>query len=248
LLLAAIIGGGFTCIAALFYRDNPEACGLVADGPLHNKALGSRRAPDAHLKQYTLAEVRRSYSFWIFAGSLSLFGLYITAMSFHAASIFESANVDRAAGYRIFLYAALLSITLRPFVGWLCDRIPLKILLLSMLAGILVSALGLRVLAPGLTFWIVVAGNGLCTATIGTLSTVTWPNFYGRLHLGAISGFNMAITVFASALGPWFFGSCYALFGSYDAAALVVVGLAGLLALLALRADNPQERVPAQSL
>ncbi|MDP6525173.1 MAG: MFS transporter [Kiritimatiellia bacterium] len=239
LWLAAIIGVAFTIVALLFFRDNPEACGLKPDGPLADRALGSRRAKEGERRQYTLVEARRSYGFWVFAVGLALFAFYITGMSFHAASIFEAAGMDRGSGYMIFLYASIVSVTLRPLVGWLCDRIPLKFLLMAMLTGVIISALGMRVLREGLPMWTVVAGNGLCGATLGTLASVTWPNFYGRRHLGAISGFSMAITVFASAIGPWLFSQSKAATGSYAPATTGAAIVAAIFFFLATKANPP---------
>lgn len=241
LWLALGIGGVFTIVALLLYRDDPVPCGLKPDGPLADKAWGSRRKTDADRRPFTLAEAKRTYSFWIFALGLGLFGLYITGMSFHAASIFESAGMDRATGYLIFFYASLVSISLRPFVGWLSDRVPLKYLLMAMLTGIGISAVGLSQLDEGVWMWVVVGGNGLCAATIGTLASVTWPNFYGRSHLGAISGLNMAITVFSSAIGPWLFSSSKEMLGAYGPATLACAAATFLMAVLAIRANNPQD-------
>ena len=150
-------------------------------------------------------------------------------------------RVQLSLAYMIFLYASIVSIVLRPVVGWLCDRIPLKYLLMTQLAGICISALGLRVLHEGLPMWIVIVGNGLTGATLGTMASVTWPNFYGRSNLGAISGFNMAITVFASAIGPWLFSQCQAAPGSYSLAITGTAIAAAVCLLLAFRGDNPQE-------
>jgi len=241
LWLAALIGGAFTLLAILFFRDSPEACGLQADGPLADKPLGSRARADHERKQYTLAQARRTYSFWIFAMGVALFGFYITGMSFHAASIFETAGLERGAGYMIFLYASFVSIVLRPLVGWLCDRVPLKYLLMALMTGLCVSTLGLRILSEGLPLWTVVVGNGLAGATLGSLASVTWPNFYGRLHLGAISGFSMALTVFASAIAPWLFSQCQAATGTYSLAITTTTVVAAICLLLAIRANNPQD-------
>ena len=52
----------------------------------------------------------------------------------------------------------------------------------------------------------------------------------GREHLGAISGLNMSVMVFASAIGPVLFSVGKDVSGGYDAPALVCVG--GLLILL----------------
>jgi hypothetical protein len=87
--------------------------------------------------------------------------------------------------------------------------------------------------------WMVVLGNGLCGATLGTLASVTWPNFYGRRHLGAISGFNMSVTVFASAIGPWLFSQCRGWTNSYAAIMTGTAGLAAMLIILSWRADAP---------
>jgi MFS family permease len=160
-------------------------------------------------------------------------------MSFHAASIFESVGMERNRGYMIFLYASIVSVALRPLVGFLSDRIPLKYLLIALMIGICTSTLGLRVLRDGLPMWLVIAGNGIAGATLGTLASITWPNFFGRQHLGAISGFNMSITVFASAIGPWLFSQCQATTGTYTLALSLTTALAAALVILAAKADDP---------
>ena len=50
------------------------------------------------------------------------------------------------------------------------------------------------------------------------LAAVTWPRYFGRKYLGAISGLSMATFVFASAIGPALFGFSESLFASYDKA------------------------------
>jgi MFS transporter, OFA family, oxalate/formate antiporter len=242
LIMAAVIGLGFTAIVLAFFRDSAEGCGLLPDGPLANKSFGSKPPHHTASRQFTLSEARRTYSFWIFTLALALFGMHMTAMSFHAASFFESGGIDPDAGYLLFLYAALFSLVFRPLVGWLSDRLPLKILLIGMTAGIGIGSFGLSILREGLPVWIVIFGNGLCGSMFGTMSTITWPNFYGRRHLGAISGFSMAVLVFASAVGPWLYSFSRSLLGSYRLATLAVTLCAAGLAVLALRADNPQTR------
>ena len=246
LRLALLVGGAFTVVAILFFRDNPEDCGLRPDGPLADKSWGRPKPPEGGRRQYTLAEARRAYSFWILALGIALFGFFITGMSFHAASIFESVGLERNRGYMIFLYASIVSLTLRPLVGWLSDRIPLKYLLIALMVGMGTSTLGLRVLREGLPMWMVIAGNGIAGATLGTLGSITWPNFFGRQHLGAISGFSMSITVFASAIGPWLFSQCQAITGTYSFALLLTAAMAAALLILATRANDPSTQAEDQ--
>lgn len=237
--MAMVIGLGFALLAILLFRDNPEDCGLIPDGPLHNRKKG-RENGETERRQFTLAEARRTYSFWIFALALSLFGLFVTGLGFHVSSIFKTAGLSRSAGFGIFIPGVVISMSLRPVAGWLSDRIELKWLLGSMLAGIAISGLGVSVLTPGLTKWIIVAGNGISGATFGLLAGVTWPDFFGRKHMGAISGCSMAIMVFASAIGPSVFSISKFLVGSYDVAAMVCLCMAAVLLAATFRADNPQ--------
>ncbi len=239
--MAVVIGLGFSLLAALLFRDSPEDCGFVPDGPLHTRGKDGEKFEEHSLRQYTLAEARRTYSFWVFALGLSLFGFLGTGLSFHVSSIFVSSGLSREAGFAIFIPGVIISMCLRPVAGWLGDRVELKWLLGSMLAGIAITALGVSMLCPGLSRWVIVAGNGLSGATFGLLAGITWPDFFGRKHLGAISGFNMAIMVFASAVGPWVFSKSKSILGSYDGAALLCLLPAIVLLVAARWADNPQE-------
>ncbi len=243
--LAVVIGVGFSLLVALLFRDNPEDCGLVPDGPLHkrkkNDEKNVKQPEKNHLKQFTLAEARRTYSFWVFALGLSLFGFLGTGLSFHISSIFVSSGLSREAGFSIFIPSVIISMCLRPVAGWLSDRIELKWLLCSMLIGIAISGLGVSMLSPGLSKWVIIAGNGLSGAIFGLLVGITWPDFFGRGHIGAISGFNMAVMVFASAVGPWVFSKSKSMMGSYDGAAMFCLLLAAVLLIAAKWADNPQE-------
>jgi hypothetical protein len=73
----------------------------------------------------------------------------------------------------------------------------------------------------------------------GILSNVTWPRFYGRAHLGAISGFVLALTVFGTAVGPYVFSLGRDLVGTYGAPALVCTAIGALLLVGATKAERP---------
>lgn len=65
-------------------------------------------------------------------------------------------------------------------------------------------------------------------------------SFYGRTHLGAITGKVMSFLILASALAPSIFSLCFSTFGSYR-----LMGYLGLiflifLALGSIKANNPQ--------
>jgi len=243
-MAAGVIGLGYAAVALVFWRDNPEECGLVPDGaPAPEEAPAGEDCPTA--RDFTLGEAVRRYPFWIFALGLSLFGLYMTGMAFHVASIFRQVGVGEREAFAIFLPGAVLAVTIRLGGGWLSDRVPLKYLLAGMLAGIGIASVGLLVTDPAGRFWTMVAGNGVCGGFFGLLLQVTWPRFFGRLHLGAVSGMATALTVFASALGPYVFGQVFEVTGSYRLVGWAVLAVAALLAVGSFRADNPQREVLA---
>ena len=67
---------------------------------------------------------------------------------------------------------------------------------------------------------------------------------FGALHLGEISGFNTAITVFASAVGPVAFSLANDFAGSFTTAAYACgVGLVVLL-VLSLVISQPSDQRP----
>lgn len=75
---------------------------------------------------------------------------------------------------------------------------------------------------------------------LGIISAATWPRFYGRTHLGAISGFSTSIVVAGTAVGPHVFSLAHDQFGTYRPALLVCAMVAIILFAASSRADRPQ--------
>jgi MFS transporter, OFA family, oxalate/formate antiporter len=90
-------------------------------------------------------------------------------------------------------------------------------------------------------FWLAVAGFGLSGGMFGCLVTVTWPRFFGLAHLGAISGLNMSIMVFSSAIGPYFFAVVQGWTGSFHSATIACLVMPISIFIAAMFAHNPQE-------
>ena len=73
----------------------------------------------------------------------------------------------------------------------------------------------------------------------GLLLSVTWPRFYGTLHLGAISGLHRSWLVGFSAVGPLAFSLSKAYLENYNAAVGGCLALSVVLGIAAVKADNP---------
>ena len=87
-----------------------------------------------------------------------------------------------------------------------------------------------------------VIGNGIASGGFVSLTGIVFPRFYGREHLGAISGVNMSSMVIGSGLGQLFFGACFHLTQSYGLILIASAIIPTALAVLSLWADNPQRK------
>ena len=239
LILGLIAIFGFSLVTLVFFRDNPEDCGLLPDGIAPEKCEEQEKK-NANIRQYTVSEARRTFPFWVIGLSLALSGLYFTAMSFHVVSIFKQAGMEKETALRIFFFGACISVPMSIFYGYIADRINIKYLLAIFLTGLIINSISVAFLSPDLTYGTLIFGMGLSGGLFGILANVPFPRFYGRQHLGAVNGFIMSMMVFSSAIGPWFFSKTLEYTGNYRYAALTCSALAILLLACSFRIKNPQ--------
>jgi MFS family permease len=227
----------FSAIILIFFRDNPEACGLQPDG---DKTTDNITSTLTNQRQFTIAEVRHHLPYWSFALTLSLSGFYVTAMTFNIVSIFNQAGMNAKTAFAILIPGTIIAVILNIIAGIISDKIKPKYILITMLLGIIAANLSLCWLAPGITVVTLIIGNGIGAGLFGVIGNVTFPRFYGRKHLGAINGFTMSLMVFSSAIAPWLFSKCLDLTGSYKTMSIISVGVALLLLISAFKADKPK--------
>ena len=167
--------------------------------------------------------------------------LYITAITFHIESIFTEAGMESTRGFAMFPAAALVGIAASLIGGFLSDRIALRYLYKFFLLTIGGSMTGFIFLSAE---WIplITICFGLSSGLFGLLMGITWPKYFGREHLGAISGLNMAMLVFGSAIGPMFLSLSLKLFASYRTSLLVCLSITLLLFIGSFFAHNPQKK------
>jgi OFA family oxalate/formate antiporter-like MFS transporter len=239
--LAVVIGLGMTVFGWFFFRDNPEECGLVMDGfkpmpsPVDSQTDTQEAEPEIDI---SVSQARKSYTFWIFNIALSLYSLIVTAMTFHIASLGAEAGLDRSQVFALFLPMSVLAITTNLLAGWLSDRIQLKYLLTVMLSALFIGTLAMLNLDTLSGRIIFSVGFGITGGLFSCLASVTWPRYYGRKHLGAISGLSMACMVFTSAIGPPLFGLSLSWMDTYNPAIWFCATLPFITLLCALAVKN----------
>jgi MFS transporter, OFA family, oxalate/formate antiporter len=244
LILAGITGIFFILFVFLFFRDNPEDLNMIPDGEKHGN-----REHDVTIKpfkQFTLSQARRTFAFWVFALPLAIYALYITAFTFHLVSIFETVGIDREKALAVFIPVSFFSVGISLFGGWISDRIRLKYLLYIELIGELIALLSLGFLNDGIFYFGFILGHAIATGLHNVLMTVTWPRFFGREHLGGVTGFVMSLIVFASALGPVIFSFAFTRLGSYSYAFFSFAFIILIFLIFSYKGNNPQEKFENQ--
>ena len=229
-------------LAWLLFRNKPEEDGLKMDGG--DKPMKKLDNPDMYIhREFTRSEAMQDYSFWVFNITFSFYGMYATAFTFHILSLGGEYGFDSDRILSLFVPIAATSVITNLIFGFINAHLRLKFLLFFMNLGCVMAALGMLFLNEPVGVPAYVIGNGIASGGFVSLTGIVFPRFYGRLHLGAISGVNMSTMVIGSGLGPMLFGLCQHLTGTYKEILIASIIFPTLLAVLSLKADNPQRKL-----
>ena len=243
-LLALTVGIGMSLIGVLFFRDTPEECGLVMDGrdPQYFKRKRTGKIHETG-KEFTRKEAAGMISFWAFALGLSTIALIYTAITFHIDTIGAWKGFDRNEAFALFVPLSFFSIAANLVSSWISDIIRHKWQLLFMMLAQSVALVSMIYLDHKIGLILFIVFQGTAGGMFGALAAVVFPRFFGRKHLGAISGLNMSVMVFASAVGPLLFSALRIITGSYTTVLYASLLMPVTVFILALRVENPQEGI-----
>ena len=230
-------------MALLFYKDNPEQYDLSPDG----RNTASKHAADATGdNDYSLNEAKQTRSFWMYALILSFHAFFITGLTFHVVSLFAEAGLTRTEAISIFLPMTVVSVITSIIANIVSDWIKLKLLLYLMITGAIIASIGLLFIQIAAGTILIIIGLGLTGGLFAVINAITWPRYYGRKNLGAISGKAMAMVVMASALGPYLFSLAKTLSSTYGSVAYISIAFLIFLALGSVNANPPQKKEDGQ--
>ena len=233
-------------VGYLFFRSAPERYGQHPDGTTSPTQADAHKdaAPVPVVEEsWTLDEAIRTPAFWIVALGLATVAMMTTGLMFHLVSIFRDNGLTDAVAAQAFLPIAVTTALITLGGGILVDYIPARLILAAGLlsqAAALVMAYMLTGVGVALAFGVVMgATNGFTRA----VSSVIWANYFGREHLGAITGSTTTILIAGSALGPMPLGIARDLLGSYNMALNILAAIPLLLAVAALFVRKPTKTV-----
>ena len=124
--------------------------------------------------------------------------------------------------------------------SFLSDYVKLKYILMVQIIGMILLSLGIIFLREGAPLIILIAGLGINQGLFGVNANIAWARFFGRKHLGVISGFAFAWLVAGSAAGPYLFSLSLDLSGKYVTAAIFSLAVLVVLLAGAWKANQPK--------
>jgi MFS family permease len=257
ILLGIMLVFVMTPLAFIFFRNHPEDYGLQPDGG-ESRIFGFRKKRRVLAEwtevHWTLKEAMRTSVFWILVASLSAISMLSTGLFFHMVSIFTDNGLTPDLAAVVFIPIAITTAIVNWGSGLLVDRIPVRI---SLAIGLFFQALSLLMARSlsGTTFALVfgvvlgvssglirILGSvvlGVSSGLIRILGSVVWAMYFGRRHLGSITGFTTMITITGSAMGPMPLGIGRDQLGSYNLALMISAAIPFLLGIVGLFIDNP---------
>lgn len=242
ILLGIVLTFVMAPVAFIFFRNQPEDYGLQPDGgESRTIRFRKRERPTLGLTEvnWTLGEAMHTSVFWILVASLSAISMLSTGLFFHMVSIFTDNGLTPNLAAAVFVPIAVTTALVNCGSGLLVDRVPVRILLaigLFFQALSLLMARSLSGIALALLFGVVL---GISSGLIRILGSVVWAMYFGRHHLGSITGFTSMITIIGSAMGPMPLGIGRDLLGSYNPALIISAAIPLLLGILGLFIDDP---------
>lgn len=242
--IAIVAGFIFPIIVVLFFKDGPELYDLKPDGYSENRRSNRKPIRFPIYKDLTLSEARRTLSLWVFSGLAAMFGLVVTAFSFHVVSFFAEQGFSRTEAINIFQPIAIVAIAATFFFSYISDFVRLKYIAILFGCSCLLTMYGMINLSgSGINYWILIISYGCSSGIHVLIMTVFMPRFFGKEHLGAITGQAMTIVVFCSALGPILFSLSLSRTGGYQLAAVVCASIFFILLVATLFTHNPQTKL-----
>lgn len=230
----AVLTAALLLPLALVVRRAPEDIGLVPDGRAFKPDGTTRRqrVTAETERSYTVSEALRSRTLWALTIAMSV-GLFST--STNASSMvpfFKSIGFSPAVAATGLAVYGGFSTASRFLWGFVADRLTVRqaIVLQAVLTS---SGIALYLVIRNQPMLFVVAAyQGLMLGGFIVLQPLIWAEYFGRRHLGAITGITQFVTTLVMAAGPVYAGWIFDLTDAYTWAYRTLIGTWLLTALL----------------
>ena len=245
-LLGLMIWVALILPSILIVRRSPESIGSVPDGIPSIKAneITDSQSNSNDESDWTVKEALGTRTFWLllFAGSSQ--SLITTALIFHQISIFSTKGLDANLAAFTITLMAIFSLLGNLFSGYLTDKFPNRYIIVVSNSIIIIAMILVLYISNPVHALIYGGLMGFGSGIHMNVTTVIWPNYFGRTHLGSIRGIATTSGVASAALGPMPFGILFDITGSYSLSIVLFFILPTTCAIAAILATPPKKHTP----
>jgi MFS family permease len=212
---------------------------VPAGRPIEQPPNRAASDTDGETVSATLRDALSTDSFWIFALSISLFGLVTSGVTLYQERILAERGLSESVYHAVLIFGFLIGLVANLMGGWLLRRYSMETLLavaMFMLAGSLAALPLLQ------TVWQAYVQAAFACAAGGLLTVLffaVWAQAFGPGHVGRIQGAAQMLTVLASAVGPLCIAWSRDEFGSYLPVFSVLSVISALFGFAATRVALP---------
>ena len=188
-------------------------------------------SPGMEGRDWTRPEVLRHRLFWMAAPALMACPVFVTMIFFTQVEFAQVKGWSHVAFVALFPVSTVAGIAGMFLAGWAIDRVGTARILPLALLPLLVALLLLSLTQGGVPIALAMALTGLSQASMGTLASAFWAEFYGTRHIGAVKALGGSIMVLGTAIGP---GASGLLLDAGISLPAILLGNAGIVALSVL--------------
>ncbi|MEM7535247.1 MAG: MFS transporter [Chloroflexota bacterium] len=236
-------------VALLLFRSKPEDYGLEPDGGLkqvagRQVASESDEANSSQLveENWTMPEATRTPAFWAVSLGVAISGMLITGLLFHIVGIFADIGLSAQTAAFVFVPISIAMAVVNLGSGILVDRIPARLLLSTSLFLLTVAMLIVQSLTGATAAMLYGIGLGISIGMNVVVQGVIWANYFGREHMGSITGVATTILFISNAIGPVPLGIAKDALGSYNLALVLLAILPFVLGVANLFFKKPVKK------
>jgi sugar phosphate permease len=235
----------FATLPMVLLRRQPEDVGLLPDGATTPPASAGSTGRTAADDSFTLQEALHTSAFWLLMIGVSIGSLASNGVPSNLTGIM----VDRGLPFELaasgLVAYGIASIFAKVVWGWVANRLPIRTTLLLLTAYGIVALPAILIMPAGLGT--AALGYGLLVGFfIGAfipLHQLVWVSYFGRAHVGAISGFGRPLGIALISGGPFLLAFTRDLSGSY-ATGILITTAAVLVCAVCLYLVRPPRRAP----
>jgi MFS family permease len=188
----------------------------------------------------TLRDALASGSFWVFALSISLFGLVTSGVTLYQERILAERGLSESVYHAVLVFGFLIGLVANLIGGWLSRRISMTSLLAVAMFMLAASLATLPMLETALQAYLQAAVACAAGGLLTVLFFAVWVEAFGPQHVGRIQGAAQMLTVLASAVGPLCVAWAREEFGSYLHIFVFLAAVSALFGFAALRVSLPR--------